>query len=133
MTSDTASWSQRCRVTMLRLLFVLLASPLSAYVFNAPLRTVRRAGIVSMDEAKLAKRRISKLVTGTNWPPRTEPTPGKGYLFFQGPTPKTANLSEASPGLSSPSGPGTVQLPSSARTPRPASSRAAAMAILRKK
>ena len=25
-----------------------------------------------------------------SWPPRTEPTPGKGYLFFQGPTPKTA-------------------------------------------
>ena len=35
-------------------------------------------------------RRLDKLVTGTNWPPRTEPTPGKGYLFFQGPTPKTA-------------------------------------------
>merc|ERR1719387_2263194 len=35
-------------------------------------------------------RRLNKLVTGTNWPPRTEPTPGKGYFFFQGPTPKTA-------------------------------------------
>merc|ERR1719217_1992577 len=36
------------------------------------------------------KRRESALVTGTNWPPRTPPEPGKGYLFFQGPTPKTA-------------------------------------------
>ena len=36
------------------------------------------------------KRRESKLITGTNWPPRTKPTPGEGYFFFQGPTPKTA-------------------------------------------
>merc|ERR1719331_2397271 len=39
---------------------------------------------------KEAKRRESALVTGTNWSPRTPPTPGKGYFFFQGPTPKTA-------------------------------------------
>merc|ERR1719174_3246722 len=34
--------------------------------------------------------RRNRLITGTNWPPRTYPKPGEGYFFFQGPTPKTA-------------------------------------------
>jgi len=34
--------------------------------------------------------RQNKLVTGTNWAPRTYPKKGEGYFFFQGPTPKTA-------------------------------------------
>ena len=35
-------------------------------------------------------RRRQALQVGTNWPPRTDPIAGKGYFFFQGPTPKTA-------------------------------------------
>ena len=41
-------------------------------------------------KSKEEERREQALIVGTNWPPRTPPTPGKGYLFFQGPTPKTA-------------------------------------------
>jgi len=33
--------------------------------------------------------RRQKLEVGTNWPPRTSTVSGKGYQFFQGPTPKT--------------------------------------------
>ena len=46
--------------------------------------------MASKQEELNRKRRESALITGTNWPPRTPPTPGKGYFFFQGPTPKTA-------------------------------------------
>lgn len=30
-----------------------------------------------------------KLEASANWPPRTKPREGEGYIFFQGPTPKT--------------------------------------------
>ena len=30
-----------------------------------------------------------KLEASANWPPRTKPQEGEGYIFFQGPTPKT--------------------------------------------
>ena len=30
-----------------------------------------------------------KLESSANWPPRTKPQEGEGYIFFQGPTPKT--------------------------------------------
>ena len=30
-----------------------------------------------------------KLEASANWPPRTKPQEGAGYIFFQGPTPKT--------------------------------------------
>merc|ERR1719310_1774541 len=59
---------------------------------SAPRNAVSRAS-VSMDAKRQQledKRRQSALITGTNWPPRTPPEPGKGYFFFQGPTPKTA-------------------------------------------
>jgi hypothetical protein len=46
-------------------------------------------GRIRFDGDKEEQRR-NKLVTGTNWEPRTAPTQGKGYFFFQGPTPKTA-------------------------------------------
>merc|ERR1719498_193412 len=73
-----------------------LLAPSTAWVANQPLagpRSVtRRASAVEMapKKSKAEERRISKLITGTNFPPRTMPTPGEGYLFFQGPTPKTA-------------------------------------------
>ena len=35
-----------------------------------------------------------KLQVGTNWPPRTMPQEGEGYIFFQGPTPKTGKQPE---------------------------------------
>merc|ERR1719409_312295 len=76
-----------------------LIAPLSALVFNARVPQVQRVqrsdvSQIVMEGAlrskNLAERRRSKLQTGTNWPPRTDPIPGKGYFFFQGPTPKTA-------------------------------------------
>merc|ERR1719453_2200625 len=72
------------------LVVACLLSPLSALVVRAP--APKRTGDVTMQfRAKnLEERRRSKLQTGTNWPPRTDPIPGKGYFFFQGPTPKTA-------------------------------------------
>ena len=45
---------------------------------------------LSKNPTKEEARREDALIRGTNWPPRTPPTPGKGYLFFQGPTPKTS-------------------------------------------
>ena len=45
---------------------------------------------LSKTQQKTVARRNDALITGTNWPPRTKPEPGKGYFFFQGPTPKTA-------------------------------------------
>jgi hypothetical protein len=41
-------------------------------------------------EAEKKEARRNKLVTSANWSPRTFPEKGKGYFFFQGPTPKTA-------------------------------------------
>lgn len=38
-----------------------------------------------------------KLEASANWPPRTKPQEGEGYIFFQGPTPKTGTQ----PGLAS--------------------------------
>ena len=80
---------------MLRVAFLFLAAPLSALVVPgaAVARPVRVGGVrmeLSALEKKKAARRKSALQTGTNWPPRTDPIPGKGYLFFQGPTPKTS-------------------------------------------
>merc|ERR1719201_1881756 len=51
---------------------------------NSPVMGTKKRD--SMEES----RRLNALITGTNWPPRTPPTPGKGYFFFQGPTPKTS-------------------------------------------
>merc|ERR1719331_1797520 len=76
-------------------LVLALAASASAYVM-APAHS-RSAGVARSSSPSMAsredlakKRRQSALITGTNWPPRTQPTPGKGYFFFQGPTPKTA-------------------------------------------
>jgi hypothetical protein len=40
--------------------------------------------------AWLADRKL-RLELSANYPPRTPPKEGEGYIFFQGPTPKTAN------------------------------------------
>merc|ERR1719453_1752886 len=45
---------------------------------------------LSATQKKALKRREQALIIGTNWQPRTPPEAGKGYFFFQGPTPKTA-------------------------------------------
>jgi len=45
-------------------------------------------GQLRFDDKEESRR--NKLITGTNWAPRTYPEKGKGYFFFQGPTPKTA-------------------------------------------
>merc|ERR1719238_762053 len=74
----------------------LLAASASAYVLpsaRCPSGVTRVArcespGMASSEKER--KRRLDALVTGTNWPPRTIPEPGKGYFFFQGPTPKTS-------------------------------------------
>merc|ERR1719261_562876 len=53
----------------------------------------RAPSVVAVEKFRVsskAARRELKLRTGTNWPPRTDPTPGKGYFFFRGPSPKTA-------------------------------------------
>ena len=67
----------------------LVVSPAST---AKPVVNVRSSApsMVSKGQKKAEARRESALIVGTNWPPRTKPTPGEGYFFFQGPTPKTA-------------------------------------------
>ena len=76
------------------LAYFCIAASVSAYVVppTCPrgITRVARCDAPLMRSAKEEARRQSALVTGINWPPRTPPTPGKGYFFFQGPTPKTA-------------------------------------------
>merc|ERR1719253_2233771 len=80
-------------------LLALLAASADAYVMarqmaSTPALALQRAPAVEckdvLRQPNKAARREMKLRTGANWPPRTDPTPGKGYFFFQGPSPKTA-------------------------------------------
>ena len=78
---------------MLRLATLLscVVAPASAMVLNggAVAQQTSRAGAASM-KLSPEERRKFKLVDSCNWKPRTLPIAGKGYFFFQGPTPKTA-------------------------------------------
>merc|ERR1719223_2400636 len=79
-----------CRLTLLA---CAIAST-DAWLMNGPARPVsqqivRRASSPTCKLSKEEKRKL-KLETGANWPPRTKPESGVGYIFFNGPTPKTS-------------------------------------------